>query len=325
MKTLRKPGLPEAIRFGLLELLVVLVGLTFVRKEVYLHAKFSSMILHWQEYALLVLMFADGVFRGFGEIQGQARYASPFRKKYLRFLLPATLFLFVSCSSLCDKLNVMCIHDEWWRDIGVVFLAAGVFLSAWSHLNRPKGLEAAIPAPKNELESVAEDERKIDAAASNTDAAASNAAAASSKTGDAEAMKKTEGESADLDATTSDSSTPDSSISDSEEVSIEKQKSEIDQTPESEQEPEDIFADKEDIKTTGPWSLLRYPGRTALLLELVGISMTLSAWLPLLTLPGLVVMFKWELSDVEEFRISQFGQKYLRYKEKSWLLIPYLY
>jgi protein-S-isoprenylcysteine O-methyltransferase Ste14 len=53
--------------------------------------------------------------------------------------------------------------------------------------------------------------------------------------------------------------------------------------------------------------------------------MTLSAWLPLLTLPGLVVMFKWELSDVEEFRISQFGQKYLRYKEKSWLLIPYLY
>ena len=312
MKTLRKPGLPEAIRFGLLELLVVLVGLIFVRKEVYLHAKFSSMVMHWQEYALLVLMLADGVFRGFGELQGQASYASPFRKKYLRLLLPATLFLFVSCSSLCDKLNVMCIRDEWWRDTGLAFLAAGVFLSAWSQLNRPKGLEAAVPLPKKEVEAVAEDEKKMEDAAT-------------SKSVDTAALKKTEGESADLDATTSDSSTSQSSVSDHEEVSTEKQTSEFDQTPESEQEAEDIFADKEDIKTTGPWSLLRYPERTGLFLELVGISMTLSAWLPLLTLPGLVVIVKWELSEEEEFRISQFGQKYLRYKEKSWLLIPYLY
>lgn len=285
MKKTRKPGLPEAIKFGLLELVVVLIGLVFVRKEVYLRGQFSSMILHWQEYALLMLMFIDGIFRGFGELQGQANYASPFRKKYLQFLLPFTLFLFVSTSSLCDKLNAMAIHEEWWRDIGVAILAAGVFLTAWSQIKRPKGLEAPIPRQTNEAEP-GPDENKQNQASKAADTGATSSA-----------------------------------TTDSTEQAPMTAPQEITKTETS----DDIFADKEEIETAGPWSLLRYPGRSALLLELVGVSMALSAWLPLLTLPGLLVMFKWELSDVEAFRISQFGQKYLRYKDRSWLLIPYIY
>jgi hypothetical protein len=84
-------------------------------------------------------------------------------------------------------------------------------------------------------------------------------------------------------------------------------------------------ASGEDIIPMGPWKTVRYPDRSAMLLELVGISMALSAWLPLLTLPGLIVALKWEISDLEAFRIRKLGEKYINYKKHTWFLIPYIY
>jgi len=48
------------------------------------------------------------------------KFLSPFRNRALRFLLPLTLFLFVACASLCDQVNWRQMHQQWWRDAGVV-------------------------------------------------------------------------------------------------------------------------------------------------------------------------------------------------------------
>ena len=295
MNSAGKVSLASAMRVGLLELFVVLIGLVFVRKEVYLAGQFSAMILHWQEYALLILMFIDGTMRGFGELHGQGDYSSPFRKKLLRYLLPFTLFLFVSCSSLCDKLNTACIHEEWWRDLGLAILVAGVFLCGWTQRTVPPELEAAIPpAPLDDPEPAAE------AKPGTTDDTAADGRSA----GGSPAPEKAP-EPAPITPEPDPTPVP---------------------TPPPGPSPAEPSANKSsEITTTGPWNKLRYPGRTSILLELVGISMTLSAWMPLLTLPGLIVLFKWELADLEAFRISQFGKKYLNYKQRSWHLIPYIY
>lgn len=312
MKKSRKPGFPAAIRFGLLELLLVLLGLIFVRKEVYLAGAFGTMILHWQEYALLVLMFVDGLFRGYGQLQARTAYDSPLRNKYLRILLPVTLFLFVSTSSLCDKLNALCIHEEWWRDLGVALLAAGVVLSGYAQMNRPKGLETDTPLPEGNKFVVPADGKAEVPAESEAEAPAEGEAKAKEPAQLEESSKE-------IASTKGGSVTGDTNSSASQASPAEQP---IQKDKESSNTP---TADEGEIEASGPWKILRYPGRAALLLELIGISLTLSAWLPLITIPGLIVMFKWELADVEAFRIKQFGEKYLRYKQKSWLLIPYIY
>ncbi|MBX9688293.1 MAG: hypothetical protein K2X27_16410 [Candidatus Obscuribacterales bacterium] len=253
------------LRFGLIELLIVLSGLVFVRKEIYLSLKFGGMILHWQEYALLFLVFLDGLLRGKEELQNQGQYLSPFRRKYLRYLLPFTLFLYVSCSSLCDKLNAACIQEEYWRNLGLLILLFGLFLHAYSQKTRPKELFSEMSS----AEELAEQNSGAKACA------------------------------------TADS------------IIAEKSISEKDTKTKSIAEAE--------LKVSGPWKILRYPAKTAMLIELMGISMSLSAWMPLLTLPGLCVMLKWELADLEAFRISQLGKSYLNYREKTWTMIPYLY
>lgn len=313
MKGPVRPTFAEALKVGLLELIVVLAGLIFVRKEVYLAGNFRAMILHWQEYALLALMLIDGICRGFGELQGQAAYSSPFRKRYLKYLLPATLFLFVSTSSLCDKLNAAAIHEEWFRDLGLAILASGVYLCAWSQNTKPVELEAEIELSveeKSGLEPVDEESPEKESNVPDV-----GRAEESKKTSDEKSVKKPLGESEKKDDEAKQTHDDESEIT-SDQMRSEKS------DDESSVDPDETSAE---ITTQGPWNKLRYPGRTAVLLELIGISMTLSACLPLLTLPGLFVVFKWELADVEAFRISQFGQKYLNYRKRSWFLIPYIY
>lgn len=302
MKAKGKPGVAEALKFGLLELLIVLAGLVFVRKEVYLAGKFSAMILHWQEYAFLILMFADGILRGLGEVHGQGDYLSPFRKNYLRYVLPSTLFLFVSCSSLCDKLNAACIREEWWRDLGLVILCSGVGLSFWAQSTKPKEFTAEIVSLPS-----ADDE---DSAAGTTGSASPEEAQLNQESPAEESLAAEPGKLTEIAEANQSAGAP------NEPIELENSEKEL--------EPNGA-ADSNDIASSGPWNLLRYPGRSSMLLELVGVSMALSAWMPLVTLPGLFVMFKWELADLEAFRISQFGSKYLNYRKRTWHLIPYIY
>ena len=235
-----------ALRVGLFELLLVMSALVFTRREVFVSGQFSSFLLPWQQYVLLVLILVDGLVRGHGSILVRNEYMSQFRKRLLRYLLPVTLFLFVACASLCERVNLGCIKEQWWQDTGLVILAAGIILSAWQQKTRPDELcTAGLPAGGSEM-------------------------------APAEEKAKT---------------SPDLS----------------------------------EIQAKGPWKLLRYPDRTSVLVKLIGVSMTLSAWMPLFALPGLIIAFKWELADVEAFAISQYGDKYIAYRQKTWFIIPFIY
>lgn len=339
MKAQEEIGWSTALRRGLFELFVVLLGLVFVRKEVYLAGNLQAMILHWQEYALLGLMFIDGTMRGFGELHGQGNYMSPFRKKLLRYLFPFTLFLFVSCSSLCDKLNAACIHAEWWRDLGLVVLAAGVALCVWSQRTIPAELEAAIvPAVIDDGEAaVGESTTSDTTSATSTGSAGDSPAPKSEESDPASAAESAPNLVPEPPDTLEEASNTPEIKAGEPPVSSSGDPAEAEPPAGSGQnvlpvvhevpidEEKGAESESGEISTTGPWNYLRYPGRTSVLLELIGLSMTLSAWMPLLTLPGLFVLFKWELADLEAFRISQFGRKYLNYKQRSWQLIPYIY
>jgi len=331
-----KSGIAGLFRFALIEVLVVLIGMVFVRREVYMGGHFGEMVLHWQEYALLGLSFIDGLVRG----QTRALYSSPFRKKVLRYFLPFALFLYVACSSLCDKLNVGCIREEWFRDLGLFIMGGGVILLIVTQRTRPTalltakfvevppGIQSAVDfssegetsgeAELNDSQTPEKDdqgERIVDV---EEDVASTNPIV------EVDPLAEAKDEDP-LKAGDEQASAAQADLGSGDEV-----------TPEAGSDPT-VLNDLEAVESTpeghtfksnhvqGPWRYLRYPTRTAILLELIGLSMALAAWMPIFTLPGLIVLFKWELADLEAFRISQFGDEYVKYKNKTWFLVPYLY
>ncbi len=74
-----------------------------------------------------------------------------------------------------------------------------------------------------------------------------------------------------------------------------------------------------------PGALVRHPEAAGALLALAGLPLVFACWLPLLSLPGIIVLLKWHIADRESFLISQFGSSYLEYRKKSWNLIPFIY
>lgn len=284
-------GIALLLRFALIEVVVVLLGIVFVRREVYLGGHFGEMVLHWQEYAVLALSFVDGLVRG----QARALSTSPFRKRSLQFFLPFSLFLFVSCASLCDKLKVGCIREEWFRDIGLFIMGGGIILLILTQRTSPQALLKA--ASTQESAAITASESTVSALPESKPGTVSEAV-----------------------STATEEETPALGL----DKSLETEPSSVPPTPTvvSSDEAKQTFCSA-DLK--GPWRYLRYPSRTAILLELIGLSMALAAWMPIFTLPGLIILFKWEIADLESFRIHEFGDDYLKYKESSWYLVPYVY
>lgn len=91
--------------------------------------------------------------------------------------------------------------------------------------------------------------------------------------------------------------------------------------------PADLNPEKpqEPMFPTGPHKVLRHPDAAGKLLSLVGLPFVFNAWLPVLAIPGVVILLKWHISDQEAFRISQLGEPYLEYRKKTWNLIPFVY
>ena len=329
----QKPHLGEIFRFALLEIIVVALGLLFVKRELYLGGHWGEMAWTWQEYSLMALVFIDGVIRG----RARSLYSSPFRKKYLRFLLPIGLFLFVACATLCAKLNITAVRAEWFRDLGLFILASGVAFLAWTQQTRPRDLsqfhgsvEATTVISNDEIA----EEKRSDSVSEKDSLLVEEK--------DADAKKKNNDDPDDIQQTedlplgqnavpqAEDLPVGQDNVPQAEELNAnrvaESKMTELDSVsvPSLWMSPGNI----ESFQPTGlrgPWKFVRYPGRTAIFLELIGISITLCSWMPLLTLPGLLILFKWELADVEAFRLSQFGDAYIQYKKRSWFLLPFLY
>ena len=307
-----KSGIAEILRFALIEVVVVLIGIEFVRREVYLGGHFGEMVLHWQEYAVLALAFVDGLVRG----QTRALYSSPFRKRILRYFLPFALFLYVACSSLCDKLNVACIRAEWFRDIGLCIMGGGIVFLIIAQRTRPKAFQLSGVA-RSKPENLAEPESSNASLEQENDPTKLESEAAKPEL-EAEKSEREAGKPAsEAPKSESETAKPGMALPDNSEEPARP----ADLLNPAEPDPEPLNASE----IRGPWRYLRYPTRTAILLELVGLSMALAAWMPVFTLPGLIILFKWELSDLEAFRISQLGDEYVKYKNSSWYLVPFVY
>ncbi|MBY0357606.1 MAG: hypothetical protein K2W82_06360 [Candidatus Obscuribacterales bacterium] len=116
--------MPKALRGGFFEFVLVLAAMIFIRKEVYLHGEFSTLLLSTYEYAVLAICFLDGYIRG----------GNPFRLRVLRIILPVAFFFYVACAELSFKLNAAAIHLEWLRDSGLALMVISLVLSIWSRV-----------------------------------------------------------------------------------------------------------------------------------------------------------------------------------------------
>lgn len=245
----RRPRIRDAFRVGTLQAILVIGGMIFIRRDVYMQGNVASVFQHWQEAWVVGAMFVDGVMRG---AYGLGPYVSPFRKRVLRLGLPIALFFYAASATLCTKLNVGALDYEWARNIGVGILGISLVLSLFSSLSLPLFVR-----------------------------------------GDESCTVVTPVDSDDADSSAIAPTLPDFSV--------------------------------EKFEVRGIWRFLRYPDRFSIMVMLAGLTLALGTWVPLLGLPGLFVAFKWETSDLESFRISQFGDAYLDYRKTSCALLPFIY
>ncbi len=303
-----RSGNAALFRIALIELAIVMAALVFVRKEVYTSGQFKALIFCWQEYVLLVLVLLDGFMRGF--LISKGRNSSPLRNRTLAAVLGVALFLFVACSSLCDKLNVACFHFDWYRNLGLSVLASGLALAYWTERTRPPQLVL-----KEKAITVLSDPEKNQPNASTTGSA----------DGDYPHVVRAADWVETADQVPSEEFAKAAGSTDSIERLIDEREPKGDDDEPAESTSITEQESSTNINIIGPWKWIRYPDRTSILIELIGISLTLSAWMPLLTLPGLLILFKWETADIEESRVAELGESYRKYKKRTWFLIPFLY
>jgi len=230
--SLQQPNVGRALRFGLFQCLLVLLGILFVHREIWQLRTTTFSLSHWQDWAFLALSAIDGAITGAYATSARNVQHQPAYGRLIRWALPAFLVLFVACSALCERLNVglFRVDSEIMRTLGILIILGGLAVRVSS--------QAAMPS------ALAEDK------------------------------------------------------------------------------PEEAAVM---AFPRGPHKLLRHPDAAGQLLILLGIPLVFNSWIPLLALPGVIVLLKWHISDQEAFRISQIGEPYLEYRKGTWNLIPFIY
>lgn len=80
------------------------------------------------------------------------------------------------------------------------------------------------------------------------------------------------------------------------------------------------------LKTDGPFSLVRHPSYAASLLSFLGFGFSLNNWLSLVVIMVLITTAFLRRIKVEEAALIQaFGEQYDQYKQRTSMLIPYLF
>lgn len=128
------PRVRIAFRTGIAEFLLVICGLIFIRRDVYLQGNLGSVLQHWQEGWVCAAMLVDGIIRGAYSLNAEV---SPLRKKVLKWGLPAGLFLYAACASLCIKLHIGTLDFELMRNAGVAILSVSLITSLIAGRQRP--------------------------------------------------------------------------------------------------------------------------------------------------------------------------------------------
>lgn len=83
--------------------------------------------------------------------------------------------------------------------------------------------------------------------------------------------------------------------------------------------------DNHSLCSSWPYSHLRHPSYLGVILCVIGLPMIFSDWLPLLAVPGVIVVINWRIADEEDFLLRHFGQDYIDYQKRTRKLIPGLY
>jgi protein-S-isoprenylcysteine O-methyltransferase Ste14 len=87
-----------------------------------------------------------------------------------------------------------------------------------------------------------------------------------------------------------------------------------------------VVREDHDLITTGLYKYLRHPMYSGTLLGVVGFAfVTQSIFISLITLIFYFWIFKERIKYEETILEETFGEKYLKYKESSYRLIPFLY
>jgi protein-S-isoprenylcysteine O-methyltransferase Ste14 len=243
----------RAIRFGIFQLALFLLGLLCIKPEIWkMHAAVFT-VATWQEGLLIPLSAIDGAITGAFQSRRRSVQNVPAYKGLVLWGTPLFFLLYVACCALCERIakGVFPIQGhQIVRTIGICVVLAGIWLRLWAQISQPSQL----------------------AAAPETEAAPADPAI----TGDVPASS--------LPVPAAESQFP-----------------------------------------SGPHKVVRYPDASGELLALAGLPLVFNAWLPLLALPGVIILLKWFISDQESFRISQLGEPYLEYRKRTWNLIPYVY
>lgn len=212
------PKAERIVRFGVVELSLLLLGMLFIRREIWqLHAQ-SFDVTSWQEGLLIPLAALDGALTGMVIAESPSEQHSPAYKGTLRWGTPVFFFLYVGCCALCERIN----FGAFPITVGVIARTVGIGLVVCGMLVR-------------------------------------------------------------------------------------------------------LWAQRSEPMRGGPYKKVRHPDAAGKLLSLCALPLAFNAWLPILALPGILVLLKWHIADQEAFRISQLGEPYLDYRKKTWNLIPYLY
>lgn len=299
----------RAVRFAIFELALFMLGMLFVRREIWqLHAT-TFTINFWQEGLLIPLSALDGAITGGFSSRARNVQNTPAYKGLLLWATPLFFFLYVGCSALCERLIVgvfpTAVHEPV-RTIGLGIVLAGMFVRLWSQFSAPSQLqpsrsEAATRPHDGEPKPSAEPTRTE----STTPTEPTPAPDSTPLTGEAPTRGPDDEPKSTVESTPTTPTTP------------------TETAPPISSPPDNI--DSAQIFPLGPHKILRHPDASGQLLSLCGLPLVFNAWLPLMALPGIIILLKWHISDQEAFRISQLGDPYLEYRKKTWNLIPYVY
>ena len=80
------------------------------------------------------------------------------------------------------------------------------------------------------------------------------------------------------------------------------------------------------LKTSGFYQFVRHPSYAFSLLSFIGFGLSLNNWVSLLLITATIIYVFMRRINVEESAlVSQFGDQYLKYKETTSRLIPFLF
>jgi protein-S-isoprenylcysteine O-methyltransferase Ste14 len=290
----------SGFRLGLLSGLLVIGASFFVHREVWRHLDLWPLLFdNWAENCLFAASVISGCMTGaFSASQIDLRMKTAY-KWAMNWGIPAFLFLYVAAAGLCERLTFGVWDHPVLRGLGVAMVLASIAFRIWAHVTVPELLRFS---------------------ATNSGAIAGAAAAEP-------AIDENPQPQPDKAPSAGEESLP---AAEEPPAAQEIQPPDVLEQPckgteASSSSGKVSSTDKDDVPTAGPYRWIRHPDRAGRVLFLLGAPLCFGAWMPLFALPGALVLLNWHLADLEAYCISQLGEPYLRYKERTKRLIPQLF